>query len=185
MSKKRWWAHRINRTPWHWIRGAIYMVNVCIDNNVYIHRDRNYSADDDYVLSLTLTLTLSSVENWDNLPCPRPVKIGSVLYTVTCSMLCEGNRRSQVDCPYKGQWRGALMFSFICAWTNGRANNRDGGDLRCVHYDVTVMNVTMCRILPVKPVCVCVWGGGGGGVNKLIYSVPLFSHFFQHFQNTI
>ena len=21
--------------------------------------------------------------------------------------------------PYKGQWRGALMFSLICAWTNG------------------------------------------------------------------
>ena len=24
-----------------------------------------------------------------------------------------------------GQWRGALMFSLICAWTNGRVNNRD------------------------------------------------------------
>ena len=29
------------------------------------------------------------------------------------------------------QWRGALMFSFICAWTNGWVNNRDAGDLRC------------------------------------------------------
>ena len=29
---------------------------------------------------------------------------------------------------------------FICAWTNGCANNRDAGDLRhhCAHYDVTV-----------------------------------------------
>ena len=25
-------------------------------------------------------------------------------------------RRSPVNSPYKGQWRGALMFSFICAW---------------------------------------------------------------------
>ena len=25
----------------------------------------------------------------------------------------------------KGQWRGALMFSLICAWTNGWANHRD------------------------------------------------------------
>ena len=43
--------------------------------------------------------------------------------------------------PHKGQWRGALMFSLICAWTNSWVNNRDAGDLRqnCVHYDVTVM----------------------------------------------
>ena len=43
--------------------------------------------------------------------------------------------------PHKGQWHGALMFSLICAWTNGWANNRDSGELRrhCAHYDVTVM----------------------------------------------
>ena len=43
--------------------------------------------------------------------------------------------------PHKGQWHGALMFSLICAWTNGWVNNRDAGDLRrhCAHYDVTVM----------------------------------------------
>ena len=42
---------------------------------------------------------------------------------------------------HKGQWRGALIFSLICAWTNGWINNRDAGDFRrhrC-HYDVTVM----------------------------------------------
>ena len=43
--------------------------------------------------------------------------------------------------PSQGQWHVALMFSFICAWTNGCANNRDAGDLRRhrAHYDVTVM----------------------------------------------
>ena len=52
-----------------------------------------------------------------------------------------GIHRWPVDRPHKGQWRGALMFSLICAWTNGWANNRDAGDLRryCAHYDVTVM----------------------------------------------
>ena len=41
----------------------------------------------------------------------------------------------------KGQWRGALMFSLICAWIHGWVNNREAGDLRChhAHYDVTVM----------------------------------------------
>ena len=38
-------------------------------------------------------------------------------------------------------WGGTLMFSLICAWTNGWTNNRHAGDLRDhgVHYDVTLM----------------------------------------------
>ena len=32
--------------------------------------------------------------------------------------------------PRKGQWRGTLMFSLICAWINGWVNNREAGDLR-------------------------------------------------------
>ena len=52
-----------------------------------------------------------------------------------------GIRRSPVNSPHKGQWRGTLMFSLIYAWTNSWANNRDAGDLRRhrAHYDVTVM----------------------------------------------
>ena len=52
-----------------------------------------------------------------------------------------GIPRSPVNSPHKGQWRGALMFSVICAWTNGWVNNQDADDLRRhrVHYDVTVM----------------------------------------------
>ena len=52
-----------------------------------------------------------------------------------------GNHRSLVDSPHKGQWRGMLMFSLICTWTNSWANDRDAGDLKRhrAHYDVTVM----------------------------------------------
>ena len=52
-----------------------------------------------------------------------------------------GIHRSLVDSLHKGPWRRALMFSLICAWTNGWANNREAGDLRrhSAHYDVTVM----------------------------------------------
>ena len=48
---------------------------------------------------------------------------------------------SPVNSPHKGQWRGALMFSLICAWINGWVNNGEVGDWRChrTHYDVTVM----------------------------------------------
>ena len=51
-----------------------------------------------------------------------------------------GIHRSPVNSPHKGQWRGALMFSLIFAWTNGWVNNGDAGDLRRhrAHYDVTV-----------------------------------------------
>ena len=52
-----------------------------------------------------------------------------------------GFHRSPVNSPHKGQWRGALMFSFICAWINGWINNREAVDLRRhrAHYDVIVM----------------------------------------------
>ena len=55
--------------------------------------------------------------------------------------LCAGNSPVTGDSPHKGQWRGALMFSLICACINGWVNNREVGDLRChrVHYDVIVM----------------------------------------------
>ena len=52
-----------------------------------------------------------------------------------------GIHRSPVNSPHKGQWRGALMFSLICAWINDWVNNREAGELRRhhTHYDITVM----------------------------------------------
>ena len=49
--------------------------------------------------------------------------------------------RSPMNSLHRGQWRGALIFSLICAWINGWVNNRGAGDLRRrhVHYYVTVM----------------------------------------------
>ena len=52
-----------------------------------------------------------------------------------------GIHRSQANSLHKGQWRGALMFSLICAWINVWVNNGEAGDLRRhrAHYDVIVM----------------------------------------------
>ena len=52
-----------------------------------------------------------------------------------------GIHRSPVNSPHKGQWRGALMFSLICARINGWENTGGAGDLRRhrAHYDVIVM----------------------------------------------
>ena len=78
--------------------------------------------------------------------------------------LGEGNHRSPVDSPDKSQWRGALIFSVICAWTNGWASNRDTGDLRRnrVHYDANLTlncnaNTSVESIWMVYNNWVCIW----------------------------
>ena len=67
------------------------------------------------------------VIKWKHFPCYWP--------------FVRGIHRPPVNSPHKGQWRGALIFSLICAWINGCINNDEAGDLRChrAHYDVTVM----------------------------------------------
>ena len=57
--------------------------------------------------------------------------------------LCVGISPVPVNSPHKGQWRGALMFSLICAWINDWVNNREAGDLKRHrgHNDVSVMNM--------------------------------------------
>ena len=52
-----------------------------------------------------------------------------------------GIHRSPVNSPHKGQWRGAFVFSLICAWINAWVNNRKAGNLGLhrAHYDVTIM----------------------------------------------
>ena len=42
--------------------------------------------------------------------------------------LCAGNSPLPVNSPHKGQWRGALIFSLICAWMNDWISNREAGD---------------------------------------------------------
>ena len=55
--------------------------------------------------------------------------------------LCAGNSPFPVNSPHKGQWRGALMFSLICARINDWVNNREAGELRRHrgHCDVNAM----------------------------------------------
>ena len=66
------------------------------------------------------------------------------IFLVTGPLCGEVTRHRWIS-PRKGQRHGAVMFSLIFAWTNGRVNNRDASDLRRqssrhhAHYDVTVM----------------------------------------------
>ena len=72
-------------------------------------------------------LSHDDVIKWKHFPCYWP--------------FVRGIHRSPVNPPHKGQWRGALMFSSICAWINGWVNN---SNLRShhAHYDVIVMSNT-------------------------------------------
>ena len=53
--------------------------------------------------------------------------------------ICAANSRSPVNSPHKGQWRGALMFSLICARINGWVNNGEETPSRQLgrHWNVT------------------------------------------------
>ena len=56
-----------------------------------------------------------------------------------------GIHRLPVNSPHKGQWRVALMSSFICVWINDWVNNRKAGDLRRyrAYYHVIVTKYIM------------------------------------------
>ena len=58
-----------------------------------------------------------------------------------------GIHRSTVTSRHKGQWRGASMFSLICARINDWVNNREAGDFERhrSHYDVIEMIVAQWR----------------------------------------
>ena len=67
-------------------------------------------------------------------------------------LFVRGIHRSPVNSPHKGQWRGTLMFSLICARINDWVNNREAGDLRRHrdHCDVIVMGSTSIQRAPIS-----------------------------------
>ena len=66
--------------------------------------------------------------------------------------------RSPVNSPHKALWRGALMFSFICAWTNRWVNNREAGDLRSQQalYVISVMRTRHSSTINMAPIYITV-----------------------------
>ena len=90
---------------------------------------------------------------------------------------------------HKGQWRGALMFPFICAIINGWANNHGAGDLRRrgVHYDVTVMTYIQWGFTSSM---ICIWKPNGFPTTTVIWHVvcvhvcflPSLDHIIRNFR---
>ena len=73
-----------------------------------------------------------------------------------------GIHRWPVNSPHKGQWRGALMFSFICARIYGWVNNCEAGDSRRhrAYYDVIAifkaeLSLITTRIILILILVIC------------------------------
>ena len=117
---------------WQWWYFCIGLVTGMVPNR----RQTIIKINDDHALSRHYASTIpgginyylhDDVIKWKHSPCYW--------------LFVRGVHRSPVNSPHKGQWRGALMFSFICAWINGWVNNCEAGDLRRhrAHYDLIVM----------------------------------------------
>ena len=108
-------------------------------NSVYYTTRKSPSILSDMKLSIfATTFAHDDVIKWKRFPRNWP--------------FVRGIHRSPVNSPHKGLWRGALMFSLICAWIKVWINNREAGDFRRhrAHYDVTVMTIgfTWCALRP-------------------------------------
>ena len=119
-----------------WLCGqSLSWVRQCSSKSSYLECRQGYHMDNWNCHSPATVRGMSPLEvgkNPQNTRWHHQMEIFSALLVP-----CAGN--SPVNSPYKGQWRGALVFS--STWTNGWENNRDAGDLRRhrSHYDVTVV----------------------------------------------
>ena len=71
--------------------------------------------------------------------------------------LCAGNHRSPVNSPCKGQWRGALIFSLICAWINGWVNNREASIWDAIAPIMTSLYWTILTPSSQSPITTAIW----------------------------
>ena len=132
-----WWRHhdQCSRATWFCMQISTVITSsrfpiIIVFLNAKSQVISSSSSQDDIVQTKPDPLLHEDVINWKHYPGYWPFVIGI--------------HRSPVDSLHKGQCRGALVVSLICAWTNGWPNNRDAGDLRRHrgHYDVTVTFLT-------------------------------------------
>ena len=96
----------------------------------------------------------NSLKFWKNGPIIRKFSLAKGMLVTKISLVKGIWSKTEAAHPcqksfavhHKGQRRGALMFSLICAWINGSVNNCEAGDLgrHRAHYDLTVMLCFVC-----------------------------------------
>ena len=102
-------------------------------------------------------------------------------------VLCAGNSPVPGEFPHTGQWRGALMFSLICARINGWVNNGEAGDLRghWAHYDVIVMIYYNNKFLYLVPPSVRLKAGFQASNITYLISTCFRSHYHTIAAHTV
>ena len=130
---------------WHWIRShaaILFLSDVgCNPTHVIKYGRATRSTKQElYGSNLVLRLSHDEVFKWKYFPCYWP--------------FVRGIHRSPVAVT-----RNFGVFFYFYAWTNGWANNRCGGDLRChrARYDVTVMNSFYCDEMNIEYVIIKFW----------------------------
>ena len=141
-QEKTWWvsAAVINYRPWgNDMYKPIYVLYVSFDLDVDILSLCKIDRNSFFWVLLKMTqhkfrLWLGAVRKY------MMTSSNENIFRVT-GHLCGEFTGPQWILRTKGQWRGALMFSLICAWINRWVNNREAGDLRRYrpHYYVIVM----------------------------------------------
>ena len=96
----------------------------------------------------------------------------------TLLALCAGGSPVPVISPRRGQWRGALMFSLICAGIKDWVNNHEAGDLRRHrgHYDVNVMNKDV--LLTLTSMCLYIYIYAYGSICFIYIYMHMYMCYF-------
>ena len=145
-----WWFETSSCPLWRHRNGMRYMLFYILTetlpcHDIIMHIGRLMSADDLSRNQTCIVIILEALD-WYIHMSPLQTQRTPTFYLPTRSnihddvikwkhfprncLYVRGIHRSPVNSPHKGQWRGALMFSLICAWINRWVNNRKTGDLR-------------------------------------------------------
>ena len=175
MLTNLWWNGPLVSRMWHWVKNSVQLsvhlaqywsdfctpvclVEVCAPRDRFTQQGTYGEINTDWIGVTGLWL----LHNWDDVGVRElcTLKLCEIniswwrhemgTFSVLLA-LCAGN--SPVNSPHKGHWRGALIFSFICAWINGWINNREAGDLRHhpAHYELGIyLSVILVIYNPLK-----------------------------------
>ena len=143
------------------------IVEICVDHTIWtmnIHHVGNQSRVFSWRFRRDCVLCLDFNRKYSGIWCP--VQKLNVKYRHDDAVRWKHFRRywpfvrrihrSPVNSPHKGQWRGALMFSLICAWINSSVNSHEAGDL-WRHHAYNDVIVRWILALPSVMVISAIW----------------------------
>ena len=135
-----WWSETPSRPLWRHCNEPVEYIALL--GSVLDHQQAQYCPESYFLFLVYLPFSDSISPLVDRIKSFMMTSWNGNIFRVTGYLCGRGIHRSPVNSPHKGQWRGALIFSLICAWINGWVNNGEAGDLRRhrAHYDVIVMH---------------------------------------------